>query len=220
MRAAATIPIRCAPPSWRQEAGADGITAHLREDRRHISDDDIERLTRALNIPLNLEMAATDEMAGDCAEGQAACRLHRAGEARGAHHRGRHRRGRPAQPAGTHRQRRWCEADIRVSMFIEPDRAQLDATQGAGRAGGGVAHRRLCPCVGADRASLERIRDAAEYGADHRAGSPCRARPDLRQCQAHRRDRPDPRTQHRPLPGRGGGVHRPGQPRSGACMRA
>ena len=45
-----------------QAAGADGITAHLREDRRHISDDDIERLTKALTIPLNLEMAATDEM--------------------------------------------------------------------------------------------------------------------------------------------------------------
>ena len=46
-----------------QQAGADGITAHLREDRRHISDDDILRLTQALTIPLNLEMAATDEMA-------------------------------------------------------------------------------------------------------------------------------------------------------------
>jgi len=46
-----------------QSAGADGITAHLREDRRHISDDDIARLSQALTIPLNLEMAATDEMA-------------------------------------------------------------------------------------------------------------------------------------------------------------
>jgi len=45
-----------------QEAGADGITAHLREDRRHISDADIEGLTGMLDIPLNLEMAATDEM--------------------------------------------------------------------------------------------------------------------------------------------------------------
>jgi len=45
-----------------QEAGADGITAHLREDRRHISDADIDRLTKALNLPLNLEMAATAEM--------------------------------------------------------------------------------------------------------------------------------------------------------------
>ncbi len=45
-----------------QVAGADGITAHLREDRRHISDADIENLSRALKIPLNFEMAATDEM--------------------------------------------------------------------------------------------------------------------------------------------------------------
>lgn len=45
-----------------QEAGADGITAHLREDRRHIIDQDIERLMDALTIPLNFEMAATAEM--------------------------------------------------------------------------------------------------------------------------------------------------------------
>jgi pyridoxine 5-phosphate synthase len=44
------------------EAGADGITAHLREDRRHISDDDIARLKAGIAKPLNLEMAATDEM--------------------------------------------------------------------------------------------------------------------------------------------------------------
>ncbi|EAQ03850.1 pyridoxal phosphate biosynthetic protein [Pseudooceanicola batsensis HTCC2597] len=45
-----------------QEAGADGITAHLREDRRHISDADIEGLMATLSLPLNFEMAATDEM--------------------------------------------------------------------------------------------------------------------------------------------------------------
>ena len=45
-----------------EEAGADGITAHLREDRRHISDADIEALMAALTRPLNLEMAATEEM--------------------------------------------------------------------------------------------------------------------------------------------------------------
>jgi len=45
-----------------QEAGADGITAHLREDRRHISDADIEGLMEMLSVPLNFEMAATDEM--------------------------------------------------------------------------------------------------------------------------------------------------------------
>ncbi|MFP6742731.1 MAG: pyridoxine 5'-phosphate synthase, partial [Alphaproteobacteria bacterium] len=44
------------------EAGADGITAHLREDRRHIEDDDIERLINQIDLPLNFEMAATDEM--------------------------------------------------------------------------------------------------------------------------------------------------------------
>lgn len=43
-------------------AGADGITAHLREDRRHISDDDIRRLGAEIDLPLNLEMAATEEM--------------------------------------------------------------------------------------------------------------------------------------------------------------
>lgn len=45
-----------------EAAGADGITAHLREDRRHISDRDIEALTEALETPLNFEMAATEEM--------------------------------------------------------------------------------------------------------------------------------------------------------------
>ena len=45
-----------------QEAGADGITAHLREDRRHIVDEDIMSIIKAIDIPLNFEMAATDEM--------------------------------------------------------------------------------------------------------------------------------------------------------------
>ncbi|MBT8408748.1 MAG: pyridoxine 5'-phosphate synthase [Alphaproteobacteria bacterium] len=45
-----------------EKAGADGITAHLREDRRHISDEDIEGLMDILDVPLNFEMAATDEM--------------------------------------------------------------------------------------------------------------------------------------------------------------
>jgi pyridoxine 5-phosphate synthase len=53
-------PVRAAKIA--EEAGADGITAHLREDRRHISDADIEALMDALTLPLNFEMAATDEM--------------------------------------------------------------------------------------------------------------------------------------------------------------
>lgn len=53
-------PIRAAKLA--EEAGADGITAHLREDRRHITDADIGGLMAALTVPLNFEMAATDEM--------------------------------------------------------------------------------------------------------------------------------------------------------------
>lgn len=53
-------PVRAAQLA--EEAGADGITAHLREDRRHISDSDIERLMDTLTLPLNFEMAATPEM--------------------------------------------------------------------------------------------------------------------------------------------------------------
>lgn len=53
-------PVRAAVAAM--EAGADGITAHLREDRRHIRDKDIERLKNEVPLPLNLEMAATDEM--------------------------------------------------------------------------------------------------------------------------------------------------------------
>ncbi|MBU3000641.1 pyridoxine 5'-phosphate synthase [Roseovarius nubinhibens] len=53
-------PVRAAKLA--EEAGADGITAHLREDRRHILDADIDGLMEALTVPLNFEMAATDEM--------------------------------------------------------------------------------------------------------------------------------------------------------------
>lgn len=53
-------PVRAAKLA--EEAGADGVTAHLREDRRHISDADIDALMQVLTVPLNLEMAATDEM--------------------------------------------------------------------------------------------------------------------------------------------------------------
>jgi len=53
-------PVRAAKLA--EESGADGITAHLREDRRHISDADIDGLMQTLTVPLNLEMAATDEM--------------------------------------------------------------------------------------------------------------------------------------------------------------
>ena len=53
-------PVRAAKLA--EKAGADGITAHLREDRRHIMDEDIDRLIAELEVPLNFEMAATEEM--------------------------------------------------------------------------------------------------------------------------------------------------------------
>lgn len=55
-------PVRAAALAW--AAGADGITAHLREDRRHIRDADMARLKAEIGLPLNFEMAATDEMVG------------------------------------------------------------------------------------------------------------------------------------------------------------
>jgi pyridoxine 5-phosphate synthase len=143
------------------EAGADGITAHLREDRRHISDDDIERLTRALTIPLNLEMAATDEMAAIAlkAKPHAACIVPEKREERttegGIDAAGQHNRLAPIVSA-------LVRANIRVSMFIEPAKAQLNASKALGAPvvelhTGAYAH-------GAP-GELERIRAAAEYGA-------------------------------------------------------
>jgi len=143
------------------EAGADGITAHLREDRRHISDDDIERLTKALTIPLNLEMAATDEMTAIAlkARPHAACIVPEKREERttegGIDAAGQHNRLAPIVGA-------LVRANIRVSMFIEPARAQLDASKALGAPvvelhTGAYAH-------GAE-GELERIRAAAEYGA-------------------------------------------------------
>jgi pyridoxine 5-phosphate synthase len=80
-------------------AGADGITAHLREDRRHIRDDDMARLKAEIDKPLNFEMAATAEMLASrwrpSRTRSAWCR-----SAARTHHRGRPRRGRPAQRAG------------------------------------------------------------------------------------------------------------------------
>ena len=147
-----------------QAAGADGITAHLREDRRHISDDDILRLTKALTIPLNLEMAATNEMLAIAlkAKPHAACIVPEKREERttegGIDTAGQHNRLKPIVTAlgGAH---------IRVSMFIEPDRRQLDASKALGAPvvelhTGAYAH-----ASGVAReAELEKIRVAAAYG--------------------------------------------------------
>ena len=69
------------------EAGAHGITVHLREDRRHIYDDDMRRLKASILKPLNFEMAATEADARHCAQHSSARLLHRAGKADRTHHR-------------------------------------------------------------------------------------------------------------------------------------
>jgi pyridoxine 5-phosphate synthase len=122
-------PVRAAKLA--EAAGADGITAHLREDRRHISDADIDALARELKIPLNLEMAATDEMLAIAlrAKPHAACIVPEKREERttegGIDAAGQHNRLAPLVRA-------LGNASIRVSMFVEPDRAQLDASRALG----------------------------------------------------------------------------------------
>ena len=107
-------------------AGADGITAHLREDRRHITDDDIARLSAELTVPLNLEMAATDEMLGIALRHRphAACIVPEKREEvtteGGLDAAGQFAR---LDPLVTQLR----DAGIRVSLFIEPDARQIDA---------------------------------------------------------------------------------------------
>ena len=109
-----------------EAAGADGITAHLREDRRHISDEDIARLTREISKPLNLEMAATREML-DIALAHlphACCIVPEKREERTTE-------GGLDVVANFDRLqpfvRQLSQAGSRVSLFIEPATAQLDA---------------------------------------------------------------------------------------------
>ena len=107
-------------------AGADGITAHLREDRRHITDEDIDRLMAEIDLPLNLEMAATEEMLGIALRHRphAACivpekRQERTTEG-GLDAAGQINHLRPFVE-------RLVDSGIRVSLFIEPSEAQVAA---------------------------------------------------------------------------------------------
>jgi len=112
-------------------AGADGITAHLREDRRHISDGDIERLSAEIDLPLNLEMAATDEMLAIALRHapEASCIVPEKREERttegGLEVVRAHNHLTPFVAA-------LRDAGIRVSLFIEPDRAALDGAAALG----------------------------------------------------------------------------------------
>ncbi|HEX8306851.1 MAG TPA: pyridoxine 5'-phosphate synthase [Allosphingosinicella sp.] len=108
------------------ESGADGITAHLREDRRHIRDEDIAELIARLTIPLNLEMAATDEMREIALRHRphAACIVPEKREERttegGLDAAGQDNHLMPFVEA-------LAGANIRVSLFIEPDPRQIEA---------------------------------------------------------------------------------------------
>jgi pyridoxine 5-phosphate synthase len=109
------------------EAGADGITAHLREDRRHISDRDIARLKAELTRPLNLEMAATDEMLAIALRHvpNACCLVPERREERTTE--GGLDVARP-NPALGRIVGRLRDAGIRVSLFIEPEAAAVAAS--------------------------------------------------------------------------------------------
>jgi pyridoxine 5-phosphate synthase len=112
-------------------AGADGITAHLREDRRHIRDDDIRRLMATIERPLNLEMAATAEMV----EIAATHRPHAACLVPEKRNEVTTEGGLDVVAARTHlgpAVRRLSDAGIRVSLFIDPEPRQLDAAKALG----------------------------------------------------------------------------------------
>ncbi|WP_294392042.1 pyridoxine 5'-phosphate synthase [uncultured Sphingomonas sp.] len=148
-----------------QGAGADGITAHLREDRRHISDDDIARLSEALNIPLNLEMAATDEMRAIALRHRphAACivpeRREELTTEGGLDASGQHDRLAPLV-------RELGAAGIRVSLFIEPAPRQIAAAISLGAPVVELHTGHYCELDGAAReAELKRIADAAALAA-------------------------------------------------------
>jgi pyridoxine 5-phosphate synthase len=157
-----------------EASGADGITAHLREDRRHITDDDIRRLMDAIGVPLNLEMAATDEMLAIARRTRphAACivperRAERTTEGGLDAAGGRDQLERYVQELG--------EAGIRVSLFIAADRRQLDAAKALDAPVVELHTGSYCDAEGTARArELERLvvaaRHAGEIGLECHAG--------------------------------------------------
>ena len=147
------------------KAGADGITAHLREDRRHIRDEDISALMAALTVPLNLEMAATDEMLEIALRHRphAACIVPEKREERttegGLDAAGQFAALEPIIG-------KLLDAGIRVSLFIEPTEEQVAA---AARLGAPVVEfhtGRYAHVGGTERSEqLRRIADAVALAA-------------------------------------------------------
>ncbi|WP_419799700.1 MAG: pyridoxine 5'-phosphate synthase [Terasakiella sp.] len=144
-------------------AGADGITAHLREDRRHISDNDITRLTNEINLPLNFEMAATDEMVSIALRHRphAACIVPEKREERttegGLDAKGQFEHLKPIVA-------KLSDAGMRVSLFIEADPAQLEAAKELGAPVIELHTGAYCDETGTTRdRELNRIIKAAAY---------------------------------------------------------
>ncbi|KUO57526.1 MAG: pyridoxine 5'-phosphate synthase [Sphingomonadales bacterium BRH_c42] len=149
--------------------GGDGITAHLREDRRHIRDEDIARIQAATDLPLNLEMAATEEMLAIALRHRphAACIVPEKREERTTEG--------GLDAAGLHNQlapivARLTDAGIRVSLFIEPTERQLDAALRLGAPvvefhTGEYAHAHLAEDREATARELRRITDMAALAA-------------------------------------------------------
>ncbi len=144
-------------------AGADGITAHLREDRRHISDEDIERLSREIELPLNFEMAPTDEMIEIALRHlpHAACLVPEKREERttegGLDVAVQHNVVAPVV-------RCLADAGIRVSLFVEPDKVQLAVARELGAQVVELHTGSYCDATGDDQIrQLDRIVEAAQY---------------------------------------------------------
>jgi pyridoxine 5-phosphate synthase len=145
------------------EAGADGITAHLREDRRHIVDDDIARLMDNIKVPLNFEMAATEEMVAMALRHRphAACIVPEKREERttegGLDAVGQHNHLKPMVS-------RLRDAGIRVSLFVEADPRQLEAAVSLGAPVVELHTGRYCEIEGEQRQKeLVRIQKAAAF---------------------------------------------------------
>jgi pyridoxine 5-phosphate synthase len=150
-------------------AGADGITAHLREDRRHIRDDDIERLKREILTPLNFEMAATDEMVGIAlrVRPHAACLVPERREERTTEGGLDVAGGREHLAPIVARLR---DAGIRVSLFVEPSLEAMEASAALGAPvvelhTGTYAEAFLEADEARAARELDRLRAAAAHGA-------------------------------------------------------
>jgi len=152
-------PVRAAIAA--EAAGADGITAHLREDRRHIRDADMYAIRKSVGVPLNFEMAATDEMIGIALDlkPNAACivpeRREEVTTEGGLAVAGRESELEPYFA-------RIRDAGIRLSLFIEPGEAEIRAAAAVGADIVELHTGRYCHDEGGRTAELERIRKAAE----------------------------------------------------------